>query len=204
MKIQLNLDSLAVLLFCGDLVVDNTAALTQDEWLTVERKLKSSSRKTPSKLFGMNKDTLIDILQIEEYIAYKMIARLTTINDLLFALANLENEGISLTTKYEDNYPKILTSKLKKRAPLYLYYVGDLSITENHMVSVVGPQELEKRLNTYTKNIVTKIYDEEKQPLCTLPVYMYNIDRSDQRELIEARIISNDYRKWLSSRAKME
>ena len=123
MKIQLNLDSLAVLLFCGDLVVDNTAALTQDEWLTVERKLKSSSRKTPSKLFGMNKDTLIDILGIEEYIAYKMIARLTTINDLLFALANLENEGISLTTKYEDNYPKILTSKLKKRAPLYLYYV---------------------------------------------------------------------------------
>ena len=162
MKIQLNLDSLAVLLFCGDLVVDNTAALTQDEWLTVERKLKSSSRKTPSKLFGMNKDTLIDILGIEEYIAYKMMARLKTVNDLLFALANLENEGISLTTKYEENYPKVLTSKLKKRAPLYLYYVGDLSIVDNHMVSVVGPQELEKKLNTYTKNIVTKIYDEEK------------------------------------------
>ena len=101
-------------------------------------------------------------MNIEEYIAYKMIARLSTINELLFALSNLENEGISITTKYEDNYPKILTSKLKKRAPLYLYYVGDLSITENHMVSVVGPQELEKRLNTYTKNIVTKVYDEQK------------------------------------------
>lgn len=31
----------------------------------------------------MNKDTLIDILGIEEYIAYKMIARLSTINELL-------------------------------------------------------------------------------------------------------------------------
>lgn len=113
MKIQLNLDSLAVLLFCGDLVVDNTAALSQDEWYNVERKLKSSTKKTPSKLFGMNKDTLIDILGIEEYIAYKMIARLSTINELLFALSNLENEGISITTKYEDNYPTVLTTTLK-------------------------------------------------------------------------------------------
>ena len=99
MKIQLNLDSLAVLLFCGDLIVDNTAPLTQDEWCDVEKKLKNSSKKTPSKLFGMNKDTLIQILGIDEYIAYKMIARLSTLNDLLFALANLENEGIYVTTK---------------------------------------------------------------------------------------------------------
>lgn len=162
MRVQLNLDSLAVLLFCGDLVVDNTAPLSQEEWYIIERKLKSSSKKTPSKLFGMNKDTLIDILGIDEYIAYKMIARLANVNELLFALANLENEGISITTKYEDNYPKVLLTSLKKRAPLFLYYVGDMSITDHHMVSVVGPQELEKRLNVYTKNIVTKIYDEEK------------------------------------------
>ena len=88
MRIQLNLDSIAVLLFCGDLIVDNTAPLSLEEWNDVERKLKSSSRKTPSKLFGMNKDTLIQILGIDEYIAYKMIARLSTLNDLMFALAN--------------------------------------------------------------------------------------------------------------------
>ena len=92
MKIQLNLDSLAVLLFCGDLVVDNTAALSQDEWYNVERKLKSSTKKTPSKLFGMNKDTLIDILGIEEYIAYKMIASLISGRVFLpFSIAILIN-----------------------------------------------------------------------------------------------------------------
>ena len=31
MRLRLNLDSLAVILFCGDLVVDSTAPLTQDE-----------------------------------------------------------------------------------------------------------------------------------------------------------------------------
>lgn len=120
MRIQLNLDSIAVLLFCGDLIVDNTAPLSLEEWNDVERKLKSSSRKTPSKLFGMNKDTLIQILGIDEYIAYKMIARLSTLNDLMFALANLENEGIFITTKYEDNYPKVLMTSLKN-VHLYIF-----------------------------------------------------------------------------------
>lgn len=159
MRIQLNLDSLAVLLFCGDLVVNNTMALTQEEWYDVERKLKSSSKKSPAKLFGMNIDTLTDIVGIDEYIAYKMIARMQNLNDMMFALNNLENEGICITTKYEDNYPKRLTTILKKRAPLFLYYVGDMSIA-NNMVSIVGPQMMEKRLSSFTKNLVTKIYDE--------------------------------------------
>ena len=161
MRIQLNLDSLAVLLFCGDLVVEATAPLTQDEWYDVERKLKSSSKKSPAKLFGMNYDTLTQILEIDEYIAYKMISRIHNLDRLLFSLHNLENEGIYVTTKYEDNYPQKLLTSLKKRAPLFLYYVGDLSIMKN-MVSIVGPQTMEKRLTSFTKNLVTKIFDEEK------------------------------------------
>lgn len=161
MRIQLNLDSLALLLFCGDLVVDNTAPLTQEEWYDVEKKLKMNAKRSPAKLFGMNKDTLTQILDVNEYVAYKMVARLSSLNDLMFALTNLENEGISITTKYEDNYPKILLSTLKKRAPLFIYYVGDLSIMKN-MVSIVGPQTMEKRLNSFTKNLVTKIYDEDR------------------------------------------
>ncbi len=161
MRIQLNLDSLAVLLFCGDLVVNNTTALTQEEWYEVERRLKSSSKKSPAKLFGMNKDTLTDILGIDEYIAYKMIARTHSMNEMMFALANLENEGIFITTKYEENYPKRLTTILKKRAPLFLYFIGDMSLLQN-MVSIVGPQKMEKRLNSFTRNLVTKIYDENR------------------------------------------
>lgn len=30
------------------------------------------------------------------------------------------------------------------------------------MVSIVGPQNVEKRLHSFTKNLVTKIYDEER------------------------------------------
>lgn len=46
MRIQLNLDSIAVLLFCGDLIVDNTAPLSLEEWNDVERKLKVHQENT--------------------------------------------------------------------------------------------------------------------------------------------------------------
>lgn len=162
MRIKLNLDSLAVLLFCGDIIVENTAAVTQDEWLDVEKKLKNSSKKTPARLFGMNQDTLTQILGIDEYVAYKIMTRKDTLNDLLFALANLENEGIFVTTKYEEDYPSLLLTTLKKRAPLYFYYIGNLSLLTKSMVSIVGPLKMQKRLNSFAKNLVSKIYDEDR------------------------------------------
>lgn len=161
MKIRLNLDSIALLLFCSDIVTDSSKPLTQDEWYEVEKRLRSSSLKEPSRLFGMSKDALIQILQIDEYVAYKMIARASIFDKLMYALHNLQNEGINITTKYEDNYPIVLLSSLKKRAPLFFYYVGNLSLLKN-MVSIVGPQQMEKRIQTFTKNLVRKIYDEDK------------------------------------------
>lgn len=161
MKIRLNLDSISLLLFCSDIVTDSSKPLTQEEWFEVEKKLRSSSLKEPSRLFGMSKDALIQILQIDEYIAYKMIARASIYDKLMYALHNLQNEGINITTKYEDNYPIQLISSLKKRAPLFLYYIGELSILKN-MVSIVGPQQIEKRIQSFTKNLVRKINDEDK------------------------------------------
>lgn len=161
MRIQLNLDSIAVLLFCGDLLVDATTPLSIEEWHEVEKCLKTNAKKSPAKLFGMNKDTLIQIMGIDEFIAYKLISRLSSLDKLLFTISNLESEGISITTKYEDNYPVLLLSRLKKRAPLFLYYIGDLALMKD-MVSIVGPQSVEKRLNSFVRNLVMKIYDEDR------------------------------------------
>ena len=161
MKISLNLDSIALLLFCSDIVSDSSKPLTQDEWYEVEKRLRSSTLKEPSRLFGMSKDALVQILQIDEFIAYKMIARASIYDKLMYALHNLQNEGINITTKYEVNYPSSLTQSLKKRAPLFLYYIGDLSILKN-MISIVGPQQMDRKLQSFTKNLVRKLYDEEK------------------------------------------
>lgn len=160
MKINLNLDSIALLVFCGDMVANNTAGLSAEEWLEVEKKLKMIMKKTPSRLLGMNREAFVELLEIDEYVAYKMEARLSKVNNLLYALTNLETEGITITTKYEDNYPKALGC-LKKRMPLFIYYVGDISLAEN-MVSIVGPQLLDKKLNLFVKSLLNKLYKENK------------------------------------------
>ncbi len=161
MKIRLNLDSIALLLFCSDIVSDGSDPLTSEEWCEIERRLKNSSLKEPSRLFGMGKDALVQILQIDEYIAFKMLARATIYDKLMYALHNLQNEGINITTKYEENYPKELSQSLKRRAPLFLYYVGDLSLL-NNMVSIVGPQQPDRKLHFFTRNLIKKLISEDR------------------------------------------
>lgn len=162
MQVKLCMDSLSVLLFCSDLIVTDHNELTNEEWFHVEKLLKNSSKKTPSRLFGMNKDTMLNIIGIDEYIVDKLLKRKTYLDELLFSIANLESEGIYITTKYEDNYPANLSIKLKKRMPLYLYYVGDLSLANEHLVSIVGAQSIDKKVQSFVRNMTTKIFDEDK------------------------------------------
>jgi predicted Rossmann fold nucleotide-binding protein DprA/Smf involved in DNA uptake len=161
MKIRLNLDSIALLLFCSDILSEGSDPLTSEEWYEIERRLKMSSLKDPSRLFGMGKDALTQIMQIEEYIVDKMMLRTSCYDKLMYALYNLQNEGINITTKYEDNYPKELTQSLKRKAPLFLYYVGDLSLL-NNMVSIVEPIKSDKANKYFTKNLIKKLVNEDK------------------------------------------
>ena len=55
--------------------------------------------------------------------------------------------------------------------------------------------------NEYNKEDA-QIYDTDRNPLCVLPVYFYNIAHPGQRDLPEVRILSNDYRQWLSAQKK--
>ena len=75
-KIMLNLNSLATMLCTWDLY---EAALTSDEWLEVEKNLKVHGLNGPGSLFGLNSDELMDILDISEYSAYKIVRRMKSI-----------------------------------------------------------------------------------------------------------------------------
>ena len=52
---------------------------------------------------------------------------------------NLENRGIKIVTKFEENYPKKLFDL--PEAPLILYYMGDLSLVNSATLSVVGTRK---------------------------------------------------------------
>lgn len=154
-RIRLNLDSLAMMLFCAHLKAYKEVPLTTDEWLIIEKIIKKKELSGPASLLSMSQSELEDILEINEFIAYKMTKRLKTINVFLSVLNNLEHNGINITTKYEDNYPHRLIKYLKKRAPLYLFYCGDIEILREG-ISLAGLTKVTKKDRTYTKRLLDK------------------------------------------------
>ncbi len=85
-RIKLNLDSIAMMLFCTRLKAYKEAPLTTDEWLMIEKIIKKKELSGPASLLSMTKDELENMLELDEFIAYKMIKRLATLNVFLSIL----------------------------------------------------------------------------------------------------------------------
>lgn len=160
-KIKLNLDSIATLLFCCDLKAFDEVPLTIEEWYQVEKILKMHGMKGPADLFWLSSDELLEMLNIPEFIVYKMEQRRKKLSFMLNLLHDLENKGINIMTKYDDHYPQLLVKSMKKRAPVYMYYKGDMS-QYTAGISICGLNELEHKDGTYIKRIVDKVIEEKK------------------------------------------
>lgn len=143
-KIMLNLNSLATMLCTCDLYAYDEAALTSDEWLEVEKNLKVHGLNGPSSLFGLNSDELMDILDISEYSAYKIVRRMKSIQFFLKKLHEYEQQGIRIITKYDEEYPQNLIKKMKKSAPLCLFIAGTLPV-KFEGISITGLQTVSKK-----------------------------------------------------------
>ena len=107
MKLQLTLNSLALILCCGDLIPSSLQPLNTEEWQEIEKKLKSTN-KEPSMITGMSYDTIIQIIGLVAFTAHKIEKRQKLLPDLFYALQNLESQNIGVTTIYEEDYPACL------------------------------------------------------------------------------------------------
>jgi predicted Rossmann fold nucleotide-binding protein DprA/Smf involved in DNA uptake len=155
MKIELNLESYAVLLYCTDIIPTKEQPLSSDEWNVVEKLVEESPKKDVSALFGMSYEGLTQIVGIEGFLADKMIARNALMPHLMYSLHNLESNGIKVTTQYEDNYPSFL-NKLGDRKPSILFYQGNLSFLEGDCLSIVGPQDLKSNYKHSLSRLIEK------------------------------------------------
>lgn len=160
-QMTLNLNSLATILFTCDLYAYKEVAVTSDEWHEVERILKIHGLHGPASLFGLSSDEMMDILKISEFVAYKLSCRIKTMSTFLKLLNDLNAKGIRIITKYDDEYPRILIKNMRKRAPDYLYIIGEMPL-EFEAISIQGLQEVSKKDRAYTKRLVDKIIEENK------------------------------------------
>jgi predicted Rossmann fold nucleotide-binding protein DprA/Smf involved in DNA uptake len=157
---NLQLDSLIMLLFCCQLEAYKEVPVTPEEWLVIEKIIKMHGLKGPTSLLGMKYEELIDVLGIDEFCAYKMHQRMKTMDIFIKALSDIENRDIQVITKYDEAYPKVLLRTMKKRAPLYLFYSGDITLVKEG-ISLAGLVEVTKKERGYTKRLVDKIKEEQ-------------------------------------------
>lgn len=159
MKMNLTLDSLALLLFCSDIIPTKLPHLSNEQWGYVENKIRMNDKVEPSRLFGLNLDALTQILDIDESIAQIVVDRQKLLPSLMHSLYNLESQGILITTKFEKTYPKKLRL-LKQRMPLILFYYGDLRLLYEDGISILGPHIADNKLKKAAKHVYIKVLNE--------------------------------------------
>lgn len=163
-RMKLNLDSIALLLFCIELKNFKEIVITHEEWLYIEKTLRAHGLRGPASLLKMSYDEFMDFLHIEEFVAYKLSKRISALDSFLSCLYELEAKGISITTKYEPDFPKSLAS-LKKRAPFFVYYYGNIEGVKEG-ITISGLVHCLKKDHSYIKRLVDKIKDEDKMLVC--------------------------------------
>lgn len=94
---------------------------------------------------------------------------------------NLQNRGIRITTKFDEDFPERL--KIIDDAPYILYYMGDLSLTALPALSVVGT-----RKPTGYGRIVTEklVRDVASAGIVIVSGLAYGVDSIGHRKCLEA------------------
>lgn len=156
----LSLNSLVLLCLCADFVDSDTQPLTTHQYHQLEFKLQHSTLKQPSGLLDCAKEDMQVQLVLTKEETQQIIQRLTLIEPIIMKLAYYERKGISVITKFEKEYPDTLFNRLKKHAPLILYYCGDFNLLNEPIVSVAGPMNCSDQVLDNTRLVVNKIHDE--------------------------------------------
>ncbi|WP_249029919.1 DNA-processing protein DprA [Tannockella kyphosi] len=159
-QLRLNMDSLTVLLFCMKIRGMKSSPLKNEEWYELEKKLKHFGFQRVSSLLKMDFDHYVDVLEIEEETARMMEQRVSKLQLLIVALTKLEDNGILVTTKYEEGYNFVLLTKMKKKAPPFLFYQGDFSLFQQG-ISIGGLMNIEKNDIVQIKKVSDKIILQE-------------------------------------------
>ena len=75
-------------------------------------------------------------------------------------LDDLSRKGIEVTTLLDKEYPVLLRKRLRKRAPVILYYAGDITLSRKIGIAVVGSRNIDEAGISFTKDLVKRASSE--------------------------------------------
>jgi DNA processing protein len=136
----LSQDSLAILLLCSQLGVDDdsTKPMTLREWNPLARRLQAASLR-PSDLLTISSKTSPLEFSPEERTRISMLA----LRYIQGELHHLESLGIRPVTRADSDYPERYRQRLKDSAPAVLFYAGEKALLGQPGIAVVGSRHLD-------------------------------------------------------------
>ncbi len=141
----LSQDSLALLLLCSQLGLDEDSAkpLTLREWNPLARKMQAVSIR-PADLLSLSTDDLQTRLDLPTEHATRITKLTERANDLQDELNRLANLGIYPLTRADSDYPERYRQRLKDSAPAVLFYAGEKALLGQPGIAVVGSRHLDE------------------------------------------------------------
>lgn len=156
----LSLSGLVLICLCADFFSEEVKPLSSRQYQQLEFKLAHSTLRYPSGLLNYDSQEMIIQLALNEEDVQRIQKRLQLLSKILKVLAYYEARGIHVITKFEDGYPKAFAHRLKKEAPLMLFYSGDLALLQEPMISIAGPVHTNQTMQENTISVVHKIQQE--------------------------------------------
>lgn len=152
----MNKNSEAIVIFCSHLcAISDIKPLEPREWAELAAILFSKGLE-PKDLLMFKKSDFLEKLELDQELTYRCLRLLERSGSISFEISEYENMGIMITTRAENNYPKLLKQKLGNNCPPIFYTAGNIELLNKQTVGFVGSRSVNDDDVEFTKNTVVK------------------------------------------------
>ena len=152
----MNQNAEIIFMLCSHLLTDTGCKpLEPSEWSRLAEALMQAGLQ-PKDLTGLSDRSFHDLMIGNEEMQRirQLLARGA---NLTFEREKYESMGISVVTRADASYPKMLKAKLGKSCPPLFYYAGDLSLAGKKSVGFVGSRNVHENDENFTEQVVSKV-----------------------------------------------
>lgn len=156
---KLSPDSIAILLLSTSLAIPYKAEnapkpLTPKEWENLSYTLRNASLTPQIFLTSPSNDWKV-LLNLSNYELDRIESLISRSGALSLELERLNNAGIWILTRAEENYPALWKKRLGLKSPTVVYGAGDPSLLgqNDSSVAIVGSRNVDEIATEFTKKV---------------------------------------------------
>lgn len=162
----LSSDAQAILLLASPLAVgrngDGAKRFSLREWNDLARVIAASDIGRPGGLLGLGTDELRRRLGVDTSTADRIARLLGRGVDLSLEIERLTSRGIWVLTRADDSYPARWKERLRERAPVTVFGVGNASLLASaDVLAIVGSRDVDETGADWTRQLAGRCAREK-------------------------------------------